>query len=50
MLFREIIAVYCENHVGLCGQSAEFVNVNEDGRNWKEYSASMSSNISKWDI
>jgi hypothetical protein len=31
MLFREIIAVYCENHTEhintLCGQNAEFLNV-----------------------
>jgi hypothetical protein len=68
MLFRETIAVHCEDHMEhtntLCKQSAESLNVNADGtynyhcvlnsshcrRNWKEYSASMSSNISKWDI
>jgi hypothetical protein len=35
MLFREIIAVYCENHVGhintLCGQNAEIFNVKAGG-------------------
>jgi hypothetical protein len=37
MLFREIIAVYCENHTEhintLCGQTAEFRNVKPDGTN-----------------
>jgi hypothetical protein len=31
MLFRETVAVYCENHTGLtdtlCGQNAEYSNV-----------------------
>jgi hypothetical protein len=35
MLVREIIAVYCENHTEhintLCGQNAEFLNVEEGG-------------------
>jgi hypothetical protein len=35
MLFREIIAVYCENHTEhintLCGQNAEFLKVNPGG-------------------
>jgi hypothetical protein len=35
MLFREIIAVYCENHMEHinthCGQNAEFTNVKAGG-------------------
>jgi hypothetical protein len=35
MLFREIIATYCENHmehiITLCGQNVEFLNVTADG-------------------
>jgi hypothetical protein len=35
MLFRKIIAVYCENHTEhintLCGQNAELLCVKEDG-------------------
>jgi hypothetical protein len=35
MLFREIIAVYCENHMehinALCGQNSEFFNVKSGG-------------------
>jgi hypothetical protein len=35
MLFREIIAVYCENHTehtnALCGQNAEFYYVKASG-------------------
>jgi hypothetical protein len=35
MLFREIIAVYCEKHTEhtdtLCGQNAEILNVNVGG-------------------
>jgi hypothetical protein len=35
MLFRETIAVYCENHTEhtdtLCGQNAEFLPVNAGG-------------------
>jgi hypothetical protein len=38
MLFREIIAVYCENrteHINtLCGQNAEFFHVKADGIAW----------------
>jgi hypothetical protein len=30
MLFRETVAVYCENHT-LCGQNAEFMNVTAGG-------------------
>jgi hypothetical protein len=37
MLFREIIAVYCENrteHINtLCGRNAEFINVKSGGAN-----------------
>jgi hypothetical protein len=37
MLFREIIAVYCENHTEhintLCGQNIEILNVKEGGIN-----------------
>jgi hypothetical protein len=36
MLFREIIAVYCENHKkhinALCGQNAEFFNIQFCGK------------------
>jgi hypothetical protein len=36
MLFREIIAVYCENHTEhintLCGQNAEFLIVRSQSR------------------
>lgn len=39
MLFREIVAVYCENHTHhrstLCGHNAEFLNV-ETVRNGEE--------------
>jgi hypothetical protein len=35
MLFRETVAVYCENHTEhtntLCGQNAEFSNVKAGG-------------------
>jgi hypothetical protein len=35
MLFRETVAVYCENHTvhtnTLCGQNAEFLNVEAGG-------------------
>jgi hypothetical protein len=35
MLFRETVAVYCENHMEhintLCGQNAEFKYVKADG-------------------
>jgi hypothetical protein len=35
MLFRETVAVYCENHTehtdALCGQNAEFLNVKACG-------------------
>jgi hypothetical protein len=31
MLFRDTVAVYCENHTELCGQKAEFLNVIADG-------------------
>jgi hypothetical protein len=35
MLFRETVAVYCENHTEhtntLCGQNAEFLNVKPGG-------------------
>jgi hypothetical protein len=42
MLFREIIAVYCENHTGhintLCVQNAHFLNVRARGIYSYQYS------------
>jgi hypothetical protein len=35
MMFRETVAVYCENHMEhintLCGQNTEFSNIKKDG-------------------
>jgi hypothetical protein len=43
MLFKEKVAVYCENHTEhtdtLCGQNAEFLNVGKGGTyNYQSFS------------
>jgi hypothetical protein len=41
MLFRETVAVYCENHTEhintLCGQNAEFLDVKAGGTYTRSY-------------